>query len=307
MAKKNNPKEFSEKSFLVRSKDEMTAFCDEQIKKGRDIIEMPVRIEIGNDFYGKSEILINENEADGFFTARRKWVLYVKEFLKQSFDHPDNEYLEEFSKSGIPMVIVSGGDEVKEERDELKSKVQYLEALKEMLQIIPTVAIKENTLSARLQTTNSKKVFIVHGHNHALRNEVELLVKQLDFEPIVLFKEPNLGDTVIEKLFRKMGDASFAIVLYTKCDEGKAVEEGCLKPRARQNVVFEHGLMCGLLGRKHVVALVEDGVEIPSDLSGVVYIRIDEAKRWQFDVAREMKAAGLDVDLNKLLYTTPLE
>ena len=98
-----------------------------------------------------------------------------------------------------------------------------------------------------------------------------------------------------------MGDASFAIVLYTKCDEGKAVEEGCLKPRARQNVVFEHGLMCGLLGRKHVVALVEDGVEIPSDLSGVVYIRIDEAKRWQFDVAREMKAAGLDVDLNKLL------
>jgi predicted nucleotide-binding protein len=301
MAKKNNPKEFPEKSFLVRSKDEMAAFCDEQIKKGKDIIEMPVRIEFGNDFYGKSEILINENEADGFFTAKRKWVLYVKEFLKQSFDHPDNEYLEEFSESGIPMVIVSGGDEVKEERDELKSKVQYLEALKEMLQIIPTAAIKENTPSARLQTTNSKKVFIVHGHNHALRNEVELLVKQLDFEPIVLFKEPNLGDTVIEKLFRKMGDASFAIVLYTKCDEGKAVEEGCLKPRARQNVVFEHGLMCGLLGRKHVVALVEDGVEIPSDLSGVVYIRIDEAKRWQFDVAREMKAAGLDVDLNKLL------
>ena len=199
------------------------------------------------------------------------------------------------------MVIVSGGDEVKEERDELKSKVQYLEALKEMLQIIPTAAIKENTPSAGLQTTNSKKVFIVHGHDHALRNEVELLVKQLEFEPIVLFKEPNLGDTVIEKLFRNTCDASFAIVLYTKCDEGKAVEESLLKPRARQNVVFEHGLMCGLLGRKHVVALVEDGVEIPSDLSGVVYIRIDEAKRWEFDVAKEMKAAGLDVDLNKLL------
>lgn len=301
MAKKDNPKEFPEKSFLVRSKDEMAAFCDEQIKKGRAIIEMPVRIEIGDDFYGKSEILINENEADGFFTAKKKWVLYVKEFLKQSFNHPDNEYLNDFSLSGIPVIVTSGGDYVKEERDELKSKVQYLEALKEMLQIIPTAAIKENTPSDRLQTTNSKKVFIVHGHNHALRNEVELLVKQLDFEPIVLFKEPNLGDTVIEKLFRKMDDASFAIVLYTKCDEGKAVEEDHLKPRARQNVVFEHGLMCGLIGRKRVVALVEDGVEIPSDLSGIIYIRIDEAKRWQFDVAREMKAAGLDVDLNKLL------
>lgn len=301
MAKKDNPKEFPEKSFLVRSKDEMAAFCDEQIKKGRAIIEMPVRIEIGDDFYGKSEILINENEADGFFTAKKKWVLYVKEFLKQSFNHPDNEYLNDFSLSGIPVIVTSGGDYVKEERDELKSKVQYLEALKEMLQIIPTAAIKENTSSDWLQTTNSKKVFIVHGHNHALRNEVELLVKQLDFEPIVLFKEPNLGDTVIEKLLHKTDDASFAIVLYTKCDEGKAVEEDHLKPRARQNVVFEHGLMCGLLGRKRVVALVEDGVEIPSDLSGVIYIRIDEAKRWQFDVAREMKASGLDVDLNKLL------
>lgn len=301
MAKKDNTKEFPKKSFLVRSKDEMAAFCDEQIKKGRAIIEMPVRIEIGDDFYGKTEILINENEADGFFTAKRKWVLYVKEFLKQSFDYPDNEYLSDFSLSGVPVIVTSGGDYVKEERDELKSKVQYLEALKEMLQIIPTVAIKENTPPAGLQTTNSKKVFIVHGHDHALRNEVELLVKQLEFEPIVLFKEPNLGDTVIEKLFRNTGDASFAIVLYTKCDEGKAVEEGRLKPRARQNVVFEHGLMCGLLGRKRVVALVEDGVEIPSDLSGIVYTPIDKTRHWQFDVAREMKAAGLDVDLNKLL------
>lgn len=301
MAKKNNPKEFPEKSFLVRSKDEMAAFCDEQIKKGKDIIEMPVRIEIGNDFYGKSEILINENEADGFFTAKRKWVLYVKEFLKQSFDQPDNEYFHDFSLSGIPVIVTSGGDYVKEERDELKLKVEYLESLKEILQIIPSENNKEGTLSAGLQTTNSKKVFIVHGHNHALRNEVELLVKQLEFEPIVLFKEPNLGDTVIEKLLHKTDDTSFAIVLYTKCDEGKAVEEDHLKPRARQNVVFEHGLMCGLLGRKRVVALVEDGVEIPSDLSGIIYIRIDEAKRWEFDVAREMKAAGLDVDLNKLL------
>lgn len=301
MAKKGITKEYSKKSFLVRSKDEMAAFCDEQIKKGKAIIEMPVRIEIGDDFYGKSEILINENEADGFFTAKRKWVLYVKEFLKQSFDHPDNEYLNAFSLSGIPVIVTSGGDYVKEERDELKSKVEYLDSLKERLQIIPTAAIKEKTPSAGLQTTNSKKVFIVHGHDHALRNEVELFVKQLEFEPIVLSKEPNLGDTVIEKLFRNTGNASFAIVLYTKCDEGKAVEEDSLKPRARQNVVFEHGLMCGLLGRKRVVALVEDGVEIPSDLSGFVYVPLDEAKRWQFDVAREMKAAGLDVDLNKLL------
>ena len=126
-------------------------------------------------------------------------------------------------------------------------------------------------------------------------------MKQLGFDPVVLFKAPNMGDTIIEKLFRESREAAFAIVLYTKCDEGKAVEETDLKPRARQNVVFEHGLMCGMLGRKNVVALVEEGVEVPGDLSGVVYITLDSARRWQFDVAREMKASGLVVDLNKLI------
>ena len=110
-----------------------------------------------------------------------------------------------------------------------------------------------------------------------------------------------MGDTIIEKLLRESSEAAFAIVLYTKCDEGKAVEETDLKPRARQNVVFEHGLMCGMLGRKNVVALVEEGVEVPGDLSGVVYITLDNARRWHFDVAREMKASGLVVDLNKLI------
>jgi len=39
-------------------------------------------------------------------------------------------------------------------------------------------------------------------------------------------------------------------------------------------------------------------VEIPSDFSGVLWIRIDAG---QFKLARELKAVGLEVDLNKLI------
>ena len=46
---------------------------------------------------------------------------------------------------------------------------------------------------------------------------------------------------------------------------------------------------------------MEEGVEVPGDLSGLVYIPLGAAKRWQFDVVREMKASGLEVDLNKLM------
>lgn len=65
--------------------------------------------------------------------------------------------------------------------------------------------------------------------------------------------------------------------------------------------MFEHGMMCGILGRKKVVALIEPGVEIPGDLSGIVYKEIDDGSAWHLAVAREMKEAGLEIDLNRLL------
>ena len=53
----------------------------------------------------------------------------------------------------------------------------------------------------------------------------------------------------------------------------------------------------GALGRGHVVALYEEGVELPSDLSGVLYVSF--AKDWKMQLAQEMKAARIDIDLNR--------
>ena len=72
------------------------------------------------------------------------------------------------------------------------------------------------------------------------------------------------------------------------------------KPRARQNVIFEHGYLIGKIGRKNVCALVKGDVETPNDISGVVYIKMDEADSWKYAVGKEMKACGYDVDLNKI-------
>ena len=63
-------------------------------------------------------------------------------------------------------------------------------------------------------------------------------------------------------------------------------------------MVFEHGYLSAKLGRNHVCALVEPGIEVPSDLAGVVYIQLSGP--WEYMTAKEMKQAGLDVDLNKL-------
>lgn len=152
-----------------------------------------------------------------------------------------------------------------------------------------------------LTTNNSKRVFIVHGHDNTLRLDVEMTIKQLGLQPIVLFKQADRGATIIEKLERECSDVAFCIVLYTPCDHGCEIDKNEYRPRARQNVVFEHGMMVAKLGRSRVVALIEKGVEIPGDLSGVIYKEVDPRGHWKLELVGEMQAANLDVDANNLL------
>ena len=55
------------------------------------------------------------------------------------------------------------------------------------------------------------------------------------------------------------------------------------------------------LGRSRVCALHKGGVEILSDYNGVIYVSMDELQGWRLLLAREIKAAGIDVDLNQAL------
>ncbi|MNH38804.1 putative nucleotide-binding protein containing TIR-like domain protein [compost metagenome] len=94
----------------------------------------------------------------------------------------------------------------------------------------------------------------------------------------------------------------FAVVLYTPDDVGnvKSAADN-LNLRARQNVVFEHGYLIGKLGRQNVAALVDGKLELPNDISGVVYISLDEASAWHLQLAKEMKQSGYEIDMNKLI------
>ena len=73
------------------------------------------------------------------------------------------------------------------------------------------------------------------------------------------------------------------------------------KYRARQNVVFEHGYLISKLHRDHVCALVKGDVETPGDISGVVYVPMDDNGAWKMALAKNMKAAGINIDTDKFL------
>jgi predicted nucleotide-binding protein len=118
---------------------------------------------------------------------------------------------------------------------------------------------------------------------------------------IILHEQPNSGRTIIEKFEDYATRAGFAVVLLTGDDQGGSIGSGKTEPRARQNVVFEMRFFIGALGRARVAVLYDKGVELPSDMSGVLYTERDAGGGWRMDLAREMDAAGLAVDLNRVL------
>ena len=150
------------------------------------------------------------------------------------------------------------------------------------------------------KTMDKSKVFIVHGHDGEAKQAVARFVEKIGFEAIILHEQASSGKTIIEKI-EANSNVGFAIVLYTPCDLGASKEKpDQQKPRARQNVIFEHGYLIGKIGRKNVCALVKGDIEKPNDISGVVYIKIDEGDGWKYTVAKEMKTCGYDIDLNKI-------
>jgi len=145
----------------------------------------------------------------------------------------------------------------------------------------------------------SRRIFIVYGHDRGSRDSLELLLRRMGFDPIILQNLPAAGDTVIEKLERYLGEhgnVGFACVLLTPDDQGHlAGLPDQIKYRARQNVILELGMVLSRLGRQSVAILHKESVELPSDIAGLIYIpfteRVEELTTQLF---RELRAAGYE-------------
>lgn len=180
-----------------------------------------------------------------------------------------------------------------------RGKIDNLIKLQKKADLLKSTNSEEGEFLNKKQELNLSQVFIVHGHDDLLKTETARFIEKLGFEPIILHEQASSGKTIIEKI-EEYSNVGFGIVLYTPCDFGaKAGEESLLKPRARQNVVFEHGFLIGKIGRKNVCALVKDDVETPNDISGVVYISLKG--EWKLHLAKELRNSGYKVDMNSVI------
>ncbi len=233
----------------------------------------------------------------------KAWHTKAERFLIRKFGSESFE-VENFRKTQFTLTafILGGTPEyefaeacVRDLRSTLAVFDTYLQEMEE--EMASSASVND------IMTTDKTKIFIVHGHDSALKNEVARLIEKQQIEAIILREQTNLGNTIIEKI-ENYSDVGAAICLFTNddvgCEKGNKDENGnyIVNPRARQNVVLEAGYFIGKLGRKNVIIVAERGIELPSDMQGVVYT---DKSDYKLDILKELHAMEFHIDLNKLL------
>lgn len=248
-----------------------------------------------------------------------KWHLFNKELLTRCFDsykltEEYEQHIQFMGQLTREWIYKHSDDKLGDERlkEYINSIIIALESFRERLLIIPEINNIINRKQVEQTINNKKKVlinlelgnsniFIVHGHDMELKESIARFLQNMNLNPIILHEQPDKGRTIIEK-FEDYSNVFYAIVLLTPDDLGRSRhskrEE---RLRARQNVIFELGYFIGKLGRKRVCAIYKEGVELPSDFLGILYIPVDKEGGWRLKLAKEIKHSGIKIDLNKAI------
>lgn len=278
----------------TKSKEEPDIIRSVDPKKGIKLLKKQIK--------KAEELLINRPIITSDHTA---WNNTTRDYLIKTFGSKSpnvNAVIHASSSKGLFMGM---GDAELEKymasiiENQIKMLGSCIEQLETEIELSKSEEKKDEQIISK-KVSSSNKIFIVHGHNQGIKEAVARFIEKLDLEAVILHEKPSKGRTIIEK-FSDYSDVHFAIVLLTADDIGKEKDSSeDSKPRARQNVIFELGYFIGKLSRSRVCALYEEGVELPSDYQGVIFIRLDNQGRWRYDIVRELLAVGFNVDANKI-------
>jgi predicted nucleotide-binding protein len=117
----------------------------------------------------------------------------------------------------------------------------------------------------------SKKVFITHGKNRSLLPDLKKLIAYGGFEPEIAIERESVSKPVPDKVIDGMRDC-MASVIVIDADRRLFTEDGKEVVVLNDNVMIEVGAAMALYGRKFIL-LVQEGVQLPSNLQGLYQVR----------------------------------
>ena len=143
-----------------------------------------------------------------------------------------------------------------------------------LVELLDHHKIEDATTSAPPVIENeNRRVFITHGKNQKIVDQIKKLLVFGDFEAVISVENQTTAKPVPDKVMDEMRSCSAGIVhvgAETKVIDADGVEHLMLNP----NVLIEIGAAMALYGRRFIL-LVERGVTLPSNLQGLYEVRYE--------------------------------
>jgi hypothetical protein len=140
-----------------------------------------------------------------------------------------------------------------------------------------------------------KNVFIVHGRDSKSRAELEALLYKLGVKPRILKDEQKNAQGILPAIEQLIKICAAGFILVTPDDEGRLFGSNeNFMPRARENVIFEMGLLFSAFREfGHAAILLKKPVTMPSDLSGIAYEEFTEIADIEGRIRSKLEGWGL--------------
>lgn len=290
--KKAAPQQPEAPAELVISRDEARSKIEDRIEKGRAL---------RNTQISSGSMLVQVQ------TEYSKWDKFNQELLRRIFT--TGELSEEYSRWFIAFSVSrdpSLGEKIADLYKDIDSKINRLDSISERLELIPLSLTKEKLAATGVLVESSpeksRKVFVVHGRDEISKTSLEVFLREIGLEPIVLHRQADEGLTIIEK-FEKHSEVGYAFILLTPDEIAYLTQEDSSpdverrkERRARPNVIFEFGYFVGKLGRSKVCCLYTGDVTLPSDVSGMIYKKFDSnIEDVGYAIIKDLKAQGYSI------------
>jgi hypothetical protein len=185
---------------------------------------------------------------------------------------------------GVPASAIQALSSVDEpESEDEDSPFQESDRVEAGKEVLPVPALQSASLNNR--------VFITHGKNLEIVNQLKELLTFGNFLPIVAAERESISKPVPDKVMDDMRSCAAAIIHVGK--EVKLLDqEGTEHIFLNQNVLIEIGAAMALYGRRFIL-LVERGAKLPSNLQGLYEVRY-EGDRLDYEATMKLLKAFND-------------
>lgn len=141
---------------------------------------------------------------------------------------------------------------------------------------VPAVGDGEAPAPITSSDARNGRVFISHGKSRAIAEQLKDIIKFGKLEPVLAVEEETVSQPVPAKVMDAMRSC-FAGIMHVEAEEVVAGEDGLPRHRLNENVLIEIGAALALY-TPNFILLVEEGVQLPSNLQGLYECRYSGEK-----------------------------